>query len=107
MVLTGAAAQQCLWKCCNTLTMSQVKGITIGSLFQSSEASLTTPSKSSSQDAHTSPTTPTVQSLASSPENSLPGSEVWSSSFLPSTPSLLLSWIYILAILILDGQTDR
>lgn len=55
MVLTGAAAQQRQLKCCNTLTVSQVKGITIGSLFQSSEASLTTPSKTISPDAHGSP----------------------------------------------------
>lgn len=63
MVLTGATAQQHQWKCCNTLTVSQVKGITIGSLFQSSEASLTTPSKIISQDAHGSPTAPPQSSL--------------------------------------------
>ena len=63
MVLTGAAAQQHQWKCCNTLTVSQVKGITIGSLFQSSEASLTTPSKIISQAAHGSPTAPPQSSL--------------------------------------------
>lgn len=42
MVLTRTAAQQRLWKCYNMLPMSQVIGITIGCLFQSSKASLTT-----------------------------------------------------------------
>lgn len=104
MVLTGAAAQQHQWKCCNTLTVSQVKGITIGSLFQSSEASFTTPSKIISQDAHGSPTAPPQSSLR---VLYLPGAEVWPSRLLLLTLCLSLSWMSIPAMLISDGQTDR
>lgn len=69
MVLTGLLPQHGQWKCLKAPTMSQVKGITIGSLFQSSKASLTTPFKASSQDAqHASPPPPLIRPPASPPE---------------------------------------
>lgn len=64
----------------------KVKGITMGSLFQSSKASLTTPSKASLQDAqHTSPPPAVSHPASLNWETTLPRTSSWPSSLLPST----------------------